>query len=63
MAYKAEEVLPITYFEAEAVIGKRVSKVVVLQCSFFAFIKALRNVCYRFHFSSLFIRSSSLLFY
>ena len=34
MAYKAEAVFPITYFEAEAVIGRCFSKIVVLQCCF-----------------------------
>ena len=33
-ANKAEAVFPITYFKA-AVIGRRFSKIVVLQCSFF----------------------------
>ena len=60
--YKAKAVFPITYFEAEAVIGRCFSKIVVLQCSFFALIKAWKNVCDRFHYS-LFISSSSLLFY
>ena len=45
--YKAEAVLPITYFKA-AVIGRSFSKIVALQCSFLAFVKALRNVCDRF---------------
>ena len=62
-AYKAEAVFPIMYFKAEAVIGKRFSNIIVLRCSFFAFFKAWRNACDRFHFSSLFISSCSLLFY
>ena len=64
MAYKAEAVFPITYFKAEAVIGRHFSKIVILQCSFLHLPKpAWRNACDRFHFSSQFISSSSLLFY
>ena len=62
-AEKAEAVFPIMYFKAEAVIGRCFSKIVILQCSFFALVKAWRNACYRFYFSSLFIGSSCLLFY
>ena len=54
MANKAEAVFPITYFKA-AVIGRRFSKIVVLQCSFFALVKAWRNAFDTFYFSSLFI--------
>ena len=46
--------------KAEAVIGRRSSKIVVLWCSFCTLAKALRNACERIHFSSLFISSSSL---
>ena len=62
MAYKAEVVFPITYFKTESVIARRFSKIVILQCSFFAFAKAWRNACHRFYFGSLFISSFSLLF-
>ena len=62
-AYKAEAVFPIMYFKAEAVIGKRFSNIIVLRCSFFTLFKAWRNACDKFHFSSLFIISCSLLFY
>ena len=36
--YKTEAVFPITYFKAKAVIGRHFSKIVVMQCSFFAFV-------------------------
>ena len=62
-AYKAEAVFPITHFKADRVIGRRFSKIVVRQCSFFVPAKAWRNACDRFHFSSLFISSPCLLFY
>ena len=60
---QAEVVFPITYFKGEAVIGRRFSKIVILQCSFFALVKAWGNACDRLYFSSLFISSSSLSFY
>ena len=63
MAYKAEAVFSMTYFKAEAVIGRPFSKIVVLQCSFFALVEVWRDACDRFDFSSLFISSSSPLFY
>ena len=34
MAYKAEAVFPIMYFKAEAVIGRRFLKIVILECIF-----------------------------
>ena len=34
MAYKAEAVFPITSFKAEAVIGRRFLKIVILECTF-----------------------------
>ena len=52
--------IPWSCFKAEAVIGRYSSKIVVLQCSFCALIKALRNACEKFNFSNLFISSSSL---
>ena len=46
--------------KAEAVIGRRSSKIVVLKCCFFSLVKALGNACEKFDFTSLFISSSSL---
>ena len=46
-----------SYFKAEAVIERRFSKIVVLQCNFCALVKALWNACEIFHFSSFFISS------
>ena len=63
MAYQAEAVFPIAYFKAEAVIGRRFPKIVILQYTFFALVKAWRNVWDRFHFGSFFISYSCLLFY
>ena len=42
-------------FKAEAVIGRRSSKIVVLQCNFWALVKALWKALEIFYFSSLFI--------
>ena len=62
-AYRTEAVFPITYFKAATVTGRCFSKIVILQCTFFALTKARRNVYCRWYFSSLFISSSRLLFY
>ena len=47
-------------FKAEAFIRRRCWRIAVVQCSFCALAKALKNACERFCFSSLFISSSSL---
>ena len=36
--FTRQAVFPITYFKAKAVIGRHFSKIVVMQCSFFAFV-------------------------
>ena len=50
-------------FKAEVAIGTHSAKIVVLQCSFCALVRAFRSTCESFYFSGLFISSPSLQFY
>ena len=50
-------------FKAEAFNGRRSAQIVALKCNFCVIVKALKNVCVRFHFITLFINSPSLQIY
>ena len=50
-------------FKAEVAIGTHSAKIVVLQCSFCALVRAFRSTCESFYFIGLFISSPSLQFY